>query len=73
VNAALVQNYLVTRSDLSDDAVYQMTKAVYDNIPELVAAHAAARAINLQNAAKQSPVPLHPGAARYFKEKGVGG
>ncbi len=73
VNAALVQNYLVTRSDLSDDAVYQMTKAVYDNIPELIAAHAAARAINLQNAAKQSPVPLHPGAARYFKEKGVGG
>jgi TRAP transporter TAXI family solute receptor len=73
VNAALVQNYLVTRSDLSDDAVYQMTKAVYDNIPELVAAHAAARAINLQNAAKQSPVPLHPGAAKYFKGKGVGG
>jgi TRAP transporter TAXI family solute receptor len=73
VNAALVQNYLVTRSDLSDDAVYQMTKAVYDNIPELIAAHAAARAINLQNAAKQSPVPLHPGAAKYFKEKGVGG
>jgi TRAP transporter TAXI family solute receptor len=73
VNAALVQNYLVTRSDLSDEVVYQMTKSVFDNIPELVAAHAAARAINLQNAAKQPPVPLHPGAAKYFKEKGVGG
>jgi TRAP transporter TAXI family solute receptor len=73
VNAALVQNYLVTRSDLSDDVVYQMTKAVFDNIPELVAAHAAARSIKLESAGKDSPVPLHPGAAKYFKEKGVGG
>jgi TRAP transporter TAXI family solute receptor len=73
VNAALVQNYLVTRSDLSDDAVYQMTKAIFDNIPELIAAHSAARAIKLESAAKDSPVPLHPGAAKYFKEKGVGG
>jgi TRAP transporter TAXI family solute receptor len=73
VNAAIVPNYLVTRSDLSDEVVYQMTKAVYDNLPELVAAHAAARAIKLETAGKNSPVPLHPGAAKYFKEKGVGG
>ncbi len=73
VNAALVQNYLVTRSDLSDDIVYQMTKAVYDNIPELIAAHAAARAIKVDTAAKDVPVPLHPGAANYFKQKGFGG
>lgn len=73
VNAALVQNYLVTRSDLSEEVVYQMTKAIYDNIPELIAAHAAARAIKLDTAGKDSPVPLHPGALKYFKEKGVGG
>jgi TRAP transporter TAXI family solute receptor len=73
VNAALVQNYLVTRSDLSDDVVYNMTKAVFDNIPDLIAAHAAARSIKLESAGKDSPVPLHPGAAKYFKEKGVGG
>jgi TRAP transporter TAXI family solute receptor len=73
VNAALVQNYLVTRSDLPDEVVYQMTKAVYDNIPDLIAAHAAARSINLQNAIKQPPVPVHPGALKYFKEKGISG
>lgn len=73
VSAALVQNYLVTRSDLSDDVVYNMTKAIFDNIPDLIAAHAAARAIKLETAGKDSPVPLHPGAAKYFKEKGVGG
>ena len=73
VETAIVPNYLVTRSDLSEDAVYQMTKALFDNLPDMVAAHAAAKSISLQNAAKAPPVPLHPGAAKYFKEKGVGG
>ncbi len=73
VETAIVPNYLVTRSDLSEDAVYQMTKALFDNLPDMVAAHAAAKSISLQNAAKSPPVPLHPGAAKYFKEKGVGG
>ncbi|MBX3512770.1 MAG: TAXI family TRAP transporter solute-binding subunit [Xanthobacteraceae bacterium] len=73
VNSAIVPNYLVTRSDLPEAVVYQMTKAIFDSLPELVAAHAAARAIKLENAAKNPPVPLHPGAAKYFKEKGVGG
>ncbi|MCW5681958.1 MAG: TAXI family TRAP transporter solute-binding subunit [Xanthobacteraceae bacterium] len=72
VNAALVQNYLVTRADLSEQTVYEMTKAIFDNLPELVAAHAAAKAISLQNAPKAPPVPIHPGALKYYKEKGVG-
>ncbi len=73
VSTAVVPNYLVTRSDLSEEAVYQMTKAIFDSLPDLVAAHAAARSISLQSAAKSPPVPLHPGAAKYFKEKGIGG
>ncbi len=73
VSTAVVPNYLVTRSDLSDEVVYNMTKAIFDNLPDLVAAHAAARSIKLETAGKNSPVPLHPGAAKYFKEKGVGG
>lgn len=73
VNSAIVPNYLVTRSDLPEAVVYQMTKAIFDSLPDLVAAHAAARAIKLEDAAKNPPVPLHPGAAKYFKEKGVGG
>ena len=54
-----------------DRETYPMTKAIYDNLPELVAAHAAAKGIKLENAMKGSPVPFHPGAAKYFKEKGV--
>ena len=71
VETAAVVNYLVTRSDLSDDLVYRMTKAMYESLPELQAAHSAAKAIDIHKAAEGMPVPLHPGAARYLKEKGV--
>jgi len=72
VQAAAVQNYLVTRSDLSDDLVYQMTKDIFENLDALKASHAAAKAVKIEDAAKNPPVPLHPGAAKYYKEKGVG-
>ncbi|MDE1951662.1 MAG: TAXI family TRAP transporter solute-binding subunit [Betaproteobacteria bacterium] len=71
VPTAAIRNFLVTREGLSDETVYQMTKAMFTHLPELVAAHAAAKAINLQIAAKGSPVPLHPGAERYYREAGV--
>jgi uncharacterized protein len=71
VQAAAVINYLVTRSDLKDDEVYAMTKAMYDRLPELASAHSAGKEISLQNALQGMPIPLHPGAERYFKEKGV--
>ena len=71
VATAGVVNFLVTRSDLSDDLVYGMTKGMFDHLPDMVAAHAAAKAISLDDATKASPAPLHPGAARFYKEKGV--
>ena len=71
VATAAVPNFLVTRADLKDDEVYAITKAIYESLPELAAAHAAAKSIKLENAMKGSPVPFHPGAAKYFKEKGV--
>jgi TRAP transporter TAXI family solute receptor len=71
VQTAAIVNYLVTRADLKDDLVYQMTKAIYENLPELTAAHNAAKAIKLDAALTGMPVPVHPGAERYFKEKGI--
>jgi len=71
VATAAVPNFLVTNAALKDDDVYAFTKAIYENLPELAAAHAAARSIKLENAMKGSPVPFHPGAEKYFKEKGV--
>ncbi len=71
VPAAAVVNYLVTRSDMKDDAVYAMTKSMFENLPDLIAAHSAGKSISLDKALEGMPVPMHPGALRYFKEKGV--
>ena len=64
-------NYLVTHSGMKDEMVYQMTKAIYESLPDLAAAHAAAKDIKLESALAGMPVPMHPGAQRYFNEKGV--
>lgn len=71
VASAAIINYLVTTSDVPDDVVYQMTKAMYESKDQLVAAHAAAKDIKLEEATKGMPLPLHPGAEKYYKEKGV--
>jgi TRAP transporter TAXI family solute receptor len=71
VQAAAVVNYLVTRSNLSDELAYQMVKGVFEKRDDLIAAHQAARDIKLENALQGMPVPLHPGAEKYFREKGV--
>ena len=71
VPTAAVINYLVTSSTVSDDLAYQMTKLIYESLPELANAHASGKEIKLENAASGSPVPLHPGAIRYYKEKGL--
>jgi uncharacterized protein len=71
VQTAAVINYLVTHSGVSDDLAYQMTKLVFENLPDLASAHSAAKEITLAGAAKDSPIPLHPGAERYYREKGL--
>lgn len=71
VNTIIVQNFLVTREGVSTDTVYKMTKSMYENLNEMVAAHAAAKDIKLENAIKSLPAPLHPGAAQYYKEIGL--
>jgi uncharacterized protein len=71
VPTAAVINYLVTSSKVSDELAYQITKLIFESLPELANSHAAGREIKLENAAIGSPVPLHPGAIRYYKEKGL--
>src|SRR5882757_4631353 len=71
VPTAAVINYLVTSSAVSDDLAYQMTKLIFESLPELANSHVAGRDIKLESAVIGSPVPLHPGAIRYYKEKGL--
>ena len=71
VPTAAIPNFLVTHSGVSDELAYQMAKQMYENLDTLHAAHNAAKAIARDNAIKGMPVPLHPGAERYYKEIGL--
>ncbi|MBA3040548.1 MAG: TAXI family TRAP transporter solute-binding subunit [Alphaproteobacteria bacterium] len=71
VPTVAVVNFLITHSDVSDETAYQMTKQLFENLPEMEAAHKAAAQIKLEGALTGMPVPLHPGAERYYKEKGM--
>jgi hypothetical protein len=71
VPAASVQNYLVTHEGVSEATAYGMTKALWTHLDQLVAAHSAAKAIDIKHALEGMPIPLHPGAQRYYREVGV--
>jgi TRAP transporter TAXI family solute receptor len=71
VPAAAVHNFLVTHEGVSSDTVYAMTKALWSGLDQLVAAHSAAKAIDPKRALDGIPIPLHPGAEKYYKEVGL--
>ena len=71
VMTAAINNLLMTRQDVPADVVYTMTKAMFDNMAKLTTAHAAAKGLSLEHAAQGSPVPLHPGAERYYRQAGL--
>lgn len=71
VATAAIPNFLVTHAGVPEATAYAMARAMYENIDTLYAAHNAAKAIKRDNAVHGMPVPLHPGAARYYKEIGL--
>ncbi|EIJ0983156.1 TAXI family TRAP transporter solute-binding subunit [Vibrio vulnificus] len=64
-------NFLAVRDDISDEDVYQLTKAIYENLTFLQGIHKATKAMAIEKAIAGLPLPLHPGAARYYKEVGI--
>lgn len=64
-------NFLATHEDVDEDAVYQITKTLYENLGFLNNIHKATKAMSLDAALAGLPVPLHPGAVKYYKEAGV--
>jgi TRAP transporter TAXI family solute receptor len=64
-------NFLAVRADVDEDAVYQITKTVYENLPFLNAIHKATTAMGIEKAIAGLPMPLHPGAAKYYQEVGI--
>ncbi|PAU52225.1 TAXI family TRAP transporter solute-binding subunit [Pseudomonas indica] len=71
VPTVAIQNILVTHEGVSDDVAYKMTKLMFDNLDRLATSHSAAKDIKLEAATQNLPIPLHPGAERFYKEAGV--
>jgi TRAP transporter TAXI family solute receptor len=71
VPTATIRNFLVTHEDVPAKEVYSITKAMFENLPALVAAHDAATRIDRATAGRDTPVPLHPGADKYYREVGL--
>ena len=72
VPIAVVWNILVCHEKMKGDLVYDIVKNLFDKKPELVAVHREARFISLETQPSgASPIPFHPGAIRYFTEKGL--
>jgi len=69
---ATVMNLLVAHEKMDDKTAYNIVKAVFDHKSDLVAVHKEAENFKLENQkASATPIPYHPGAAKYFAEKGV--
>ena len=68
VRTVAVENLLVCRNDLDEELVYLLTKALFESLPRLAVDHEMGRQVNA-DWASATPVPLHPGAARYYRER----
>ena len=64
-------NFLAVRPDLPEETVYLITKTIFENLPFLHNIHKATTAMSLERATVGLPVPLHPGAEKYYREKGI--
>lgn len=71
INTMAQPNFLAVRDDVSADDIYLMTKTIYNNLPFLNSIHKATKAMALEKAIAGLPVPLHPGAARFYQEQGI--
>ncbi|MFC4766490.1 TAXI family TRAP transporter solute-binding subunit [Effusibacillus consociatus] len=71
IHTLAVANILLVRKDLNDGLVYELTKTLYENTDRLVNAHEIAKFIKLDTALNGLTIPLHPGAEKFYKEKGL--
>jgi hypothetical protein len=65
-----VWNFMTVHKDTPEDFVYEVVKATFANVDILIAAHKSAQEVKAEEII-HSPIPLHPGAVKYYKEKGI--
>ncbi len=71
INTVAQPNFLAVNANVDENHVYLLTKTMYENLPFLQAIHPATKAMTIEQAMAGLPVPLHPGAAKYYQEVGL--
>ncbi len=71
INTAASPNVLIVKDDVSEQIVYDLTRMLWENLATLQQIHSATRSMLLEGALQGIPVPLHPGALRYYREQNV--
>ena len=71
VTTVTVKAALIVSASADEETVYNMTKAIFDNVAAIAAENGKGAELSIENATSGMTVPFHPGAAKYFAEKGV--
>ncbi len=71
VKTLAVNAVLIIRTDIKEEVAYSIVKALFENQSELAASHAKGRELNLKTASSGVSIPFHPGAVKYYKERGL--
>jgi len=71
VTTVTVKATLIVSTSASEDDVYNVTKAIFDNVDAITTAHAKGAELSLKNATEGMTAPFHAGAAKYFAEKNI--
>ena len=71
INTVTIKAVLIVSADASEDDVYNITKAIFDNIDTITTNHAKGAELSIENATSGMTAPFHKGAAKYFAEKGI--
>lgn len=66
-----IPNVFVVHADMDEDLAYEVTKVIFERVDDLIAVHPAAEDISVEFTMASTPIPLHPGAIRYFEEIGA--
>lgn len=71
VNTVSTPNVLIVDASMGDDLAYAITKNMYEHVADLIAVHPAANDTTVEFSMASTPIPLHPGAIRYYEEVGA--
>ena len=70
-NTVAIGAVVLARDDISEDEIYTFVSTIFENTDAITSQHAKGAELSLEYAASMTSVPYHPGAAKYFKEKGI--